>query len=115
MPVWIAMAFPIDRRAIADRADLGLTEGQIRGAIKTLEAASFLDRAIVEKGPRYQRTSTGELHRKPVLFTFGSDYAPSFIAAIKRSRKHRGGRPRLPHPPSQTGTGSIVAADGFIP
>src|SRR3954471_15149980 len=41
-PTRITMPFPIDRRAIANRADLDhLSEGQVRGAIKALEAVGF--------------------------------------------------------------------------
>ena len=57
--------------------------------IRALEAAGFLDRAISEKGSRYQRTGAGELHRKAILFQFGSEYAPAFIKAIKRAREAR--------------------------
>src|SRR5919112_6837837 len=35
--------FIIDRRALADRDGLVLTEARVRGAIKTLEAIGFLD------------------------------------------------------------------------
>src|SRR5215210_2573384 len=45
-PVRLVSAFPIDRRELANRADLGLTEAQVRGAIRALEEAGFLDRAI---------------------------------------------------------------------
>src|ERR687889_325191 len=44
MPGRVALPFPVDRRAIADREDLGLTEGEIRGALKTLEAVGVLGR-----------------------------------------------------------------------
>jgi hypothetical protein len=82
-------AFPIDRRELADRADLGLTEAQVRGAIRALEEAGFLDRAIPGKGSRHKMTGTGELHRKPVLFQFGGDYAASFSQANQRAQKAR--------------------------
>src|SRR3954471_22122457 len=89
-PSRIMSAFPIDRRELADRADLGLTEAQVRGAIRALEAVDFLDRAIPGKGSRHKLTGAGELHRRPVLFQFGSDYASSFSLANKRSQKARG-------------------------
>jgi hypothetical protein len=79
-----AGSFPIDRRALADHAGLNLTEARVRGAIRTLEAVGFLDRAIPAPGSLYKPTADG-LHRKPVLFVFGSDYAPAFIAANKRA------------------------------
>src|SRR3954471_15652980 len=85
-PSRITSGFPIDRRELADRADLGLTEAQVRGAIRALEAAGFLDRAIPGKGSTHRPTPDG-LHRKPVLFQFGSDYASSFSVANKRAQK----------------------------
>jgi hypothetical protein len=75
----------------------------VRGAIRTLEAVGFLDRAIPAPGSLYKATADG-LHRKPVLFMFGSDYAPAFIAANARAAAARGRRfgdrrPSLPMSP----------------
>jgi hypothetical protein len=95
-PTRITSAFPIDRRALIGRTDLGLTEGKVRGAIKTLEAVGFLDRALPAKGSPYQRTGGGELHRKPILFRFTSEYALAFEAANKRARKPQDRRLRDP-------------------
>src|SRR3954454_15404143 len=95
-PTRITSAFPIDRRALMDRSDLGLTGAKVRGAIKTLEAVSFLDRALAAKGSCYQRAGGGELHRKPIMFMFGSAYATAFAAANKRSQKAKGRRFRDP-------------------
>src|SRR5919107_696726 len=94
MPGRVALPFPIDRRALADRQDLGLTEARVRGAIKTLEEVGFLARAVTS-GSRYRATAQG-LHRKPVPFQFGSDYAPLFIAANRRA----GGTPGGPQTPA---------------
>src|SRR5215212_11154052 len=58
-PTRLVSAFPIDRRELADRADLGLTEAQVRGAIRALEAAGFLDRALPSKGSRHRLTGAG--------------------------------------------------------
>src|SRR3954471_10164314 len=88
-PARLISAFPIDRRELANRSDLGLTEAQVRGAIRALEAVGFLDRAIPGKGSRHRLTGTGELHRKPVLFQFGGDYAASFGWANQRAQKAR--------------------------
>jgi hypothetical protein len=65
----------------------------VRGAIRTLEAVGFLDRAIPASGSLYKATPEG-LHRKPVLFVFGSDYALLFIAANARAAAARGRRSR---------------------
>src|SRR3954467_5603166 len=101
-PNRLLTAFPIDRRELAGHAALGLTEARVRGAIRTLEEVGFLDRAMAS-GSTHKATPDG-LHRKPVLFMFGSDYGPLFGAANKRaaaarerrlrSRRGPGARPR---------------------
>src|SRR5215217_4581886 len=83
MPGRVALPFPIDRQA------LGLSEARVRGAIKTLEEVGFLARAVTS-GSRYRATAQG-LHRKPVPFQFGSEYAPLFITANRRAGAARGG------------------------
>src|SRR5215211_1144791 len=90
MPGRVALPFPIDRRALADREGLGLTEGEVRGAIRTLEAVGFLNRWKT-LGSRYKATEAG-LRRKPVPFLFGPDYMPAFIAANGRAAAARGGQ-----------------------
>jgi hypothetical protein len=90
VPGRVEFSFPIDRRELANREDLGLSEDRIRGAIRTLERVGFLDRAIPPKGSKYQLTEAGELHRKAVLYAFGGDYAPSFMKANRRAQEaHR--------------------------
>src|SRR3954465_9718575 len=94
-PNRLLTAFPIDRRELADHAALGLTEARVRGAIRTLEEVGFLDRAVAS-GSTHKPTPDG-LHRKPVLFMFGSDYGPLFSAANKRAaaaREQRSGSRR---------------------
>jgi hypothetical protein len=91
MPGRVALPFVVDRMALANREDLGLSEARIRGAIKTLEAIGFLDRWPTT-GSAYRATEDG-LRRKPVGFTFGSDYMPAFIAANKRAAAARGAHP----------------------
>ena len=89
LPGRVALPFPIDRRALADREDLELTEGEVRGAIRTLEAIGFLARWKT-LGSRYKATEA-VLRRKPVPFVFGPDYMPAFIAANGRAAAARGG------------------------
>src|SRR3954449_11747200 len=86
-PGRLGQAFPIDRRALANHPDLGLTEAKIRGATRTLERTGFLDRVEPDRGSRYQRTNTGDLHRKPVCFRLGLSYRASFETANKRAQK----------------------------
>src|SRR3954463_2868164 len=94
-PARLLAAFPVDRRELAAHAALGLTEARVRGAIGTLEEVGFLDRAVAS-GSTHQPTPDG-LHRKPVLFMFGSDYGPLFSSANRRAaaaRERRSGSRR---------------------
>jgi len=91
VPVRVIGSFPVDRRELANRDDLGLTEAKVRGAICVLEEIGFIGRAIVPSGSRYKQTEDG-LHRKPILFMFGAEYAPAFIKANNRAAAARGGR-----------------------
>src|SRR3954464_1342622 len=98
-PARLLAAFPIDRRELAAHAALGLTEARVRGAIRTLEEAGFLDRAVAS-GSTHRLTPDG-LHRRPVLFMFGSDYGPLFSAANRRAaaaRERRSGSRRTSTP-----------------
>jgi hypothetical protein len=113
MPSRIIDAFPIDRRALAHHPELALTEKRVRSAIRTLEEIGFLDRAIASSGSRYKATEDG-LHRKPIAFVFGSEYAPAFIAANRRAAVARGGhpgerRPIAPTSASRPSTASLSA------
>src|SRR5215207_7144283 len=97
VPNRLLTAFPIDRRELADHPALGLTEARVRGAIRTLEEVGFLDRAMAS-GSTHRPTPDG-LHRKPVLFLFGSEYGPLFSAANRRAqaaRERRSGVRRSP-------------------
>jgi hypothetical protein len=98
-PGRVSSAFPIDRRALTDHQDLQLTEARVRGAIKTLEAVGFLERAIPASGSQYKQVGEG-LHRKPIQFGFGADYAPAFIAANTRAAAARGAGSAARRPPS---------------
>ncbi|ACL63352.1 conserved hypothetical protein (plasmid) [Methylobacterium nodulans ORS 2060] len=88
-PRRLLSAFPIDRRAIAGREDLGLSEARVRGAIAALEEVGFLDRDEPAAGRRYQRTEEG-LHRRAMTFRFGSDYGTAFATANARAQRARG-------------------------
>src|SRR3954470_21925042 len=86
-PARLLAPFPIDRRELADHDTLGLTEARVRGAIRALEEVGFLDRAV-RSGLTHRPTPDG-LHRKPVLFMFGSEYGPLFSAANRRAAAAR--------------------------
>lgn len=77
-PKRLGLPFPIDRRALTDHAALDLTEARVRGAIATLEAIGFLDRA---EGRRLYQVTADGLHRKPILFTFGLEALTAFEVA----------------------------------
>ena len=107
-PRRLLYAFPVDRRAIAGREDLGLSEARVRGALLALEEIGYLARYEPDPGRRYQRTAEG-LHRRPLLFRFGEDYATAFTAANARAQAARGApaparrpapRPEAPRPPA---------------
>src|SRR3954447_16512064 len=111
-PARLLAAFPVDRRELADHAALDLTEARVRGAIRTLEEVGFIDRAAAS-GPTHRPTPDG-LHRKQVLFMFGSDYGPLFGAANRRAaaaRQRRSGARRGPAPAAarQASTGLPAA------
>jgi hypothetical protein len=76
--------FMIDRRELADRPDLALTEARVRGAIRALEAIGYLERGLTT-GSTHKATAEG-LRRKPIRFVFGSEYVPLFRAANQRAR-----------------------------
>ena len=90
-PSRLVKAFPIDRRALTDHPDLGLTEARVRGAITTLELVGFLERAAPPAGSSYQRTADG-LHRRPILYRFGGEHMHAFQMANARSRTAQNAR-----------------------
>lgn len=81
-PKRLGLPFPVDRRALTDHAVLDLTEARVRGAIRTLEAIGFLDRA--DGSRRYKATTEG-LHRRPILFAFGLEVREEFETANRRA------------------------------
>src|SRR5215213_8539004 len=83
-PKRLGLPFMLDRRALAPVEALGLTEARVRGAIRALEAAGFLERMLVS-GRTHQRTPDG-LHRKPVAYRIVRDYAEAFALANTRSQ-----------------------------
>ena len=86
-PSRLTRTFVIDRRALANVSALDLTEARVRGAIRVLVEAGYLDRAATRGSP-YQPTPDG-LRRKPVEFQFGTEYVPLFVAANRRAAAAR--------------------------
>jgi hypothetical protein len=112
MPGRIVGSFAIDRRALSEHPELGLTEKRVRSAIRTLEEVGFLDRDIPPSGSKYKATEDG-LHRKPIQFVFGAEYASAFLAANKRAAAARGrlSRDRRAISPSSTPRPSTVNSE----
>src|SRR4051812_4137738 len=65
-PKRLGEAFPIDRRALAPVAALGLSEARVRGAIRVLVSVGFLVPGC-DAPSRYRRTSEG-WRCKPILY-----------------------------------------------
>src|SRR5918997_2033476 len=84
-PDRLVSGFLVDRRELADRPDLALTEARVRGAIRALEAIGYLERGLTT-GSTHKATEDG-LRRKPIRFVFGSEYVPLFRAANQRARR----------------------------
>ena len=82
----------------------------MRGAIRALEEVGFPDRITPDRGSRYQRSDTGDLHRKPVPFRLGLDYRAAFETANKRAQKarERRGQERRPLTQAQASRPSVV-------
>jgi hypothetical protein len=87
----------------------------VRGAIHVLEEIGFLDRAIAPSGSKYKPTAEG-LHRKPILFVFGPEYAPLFIAANERAARARGGHSgkRRPMTPTSSQRPSVALPEARL-
>jgi hypothetical protein len=82
-----------------------LTAKRVRSAITILEAVGFLELALTPSGSRYKATEH-ELHRKPILYVFGSEYGSAFVLANKRAQAACGAflepahtEPLCPYPP----------------
>ena len=117
-PDRLALAFPVDRRKLADRPDLGLTADQVRGALGALERIGFVAREI-PTGSQYRRTPEGR-QRKPILFRFGGEWGEAFATANARARAARGGlerkrRPVLAPKPPRPSAGILAAPARTVP
>jgi hypothetical protein len=77
-------AFPIDRRVLAQREDLGLTEDQIRGAIEALLKVGFIKKLPCE-GPKGRKVRGG-YQRKPCQFLFEGFYASRFRFLVRKAK-----------------------------
>lgn len=84
----------------------------MRGALAALEEIGFLARYEPDPGKRYQRTAEG-LHRRPLLFRFGEEFAVAFTAANARAQAARGApapaRRPIPRPEPQRAPATNVA------
>ena len=117
-PRRLLYAFPVDRRAIAGRDDLGLTEARVRGALAVLVEIGFVARYEPDPGKRYQRTEGG-LQRRAILHRFGEEYAAAFGRANAAAQAARGApapsRRPIPRPEPSRVVAANVAAPRPIP
>ena len=74
----IELAFTVDRRALNEHGELGLSEARVRGALRTLDRVGYLDRELVKGSPYKPRGRMDEWRRKPILFVFGPDFREIF-------------------------------------
>lgn len=111
VPSRISGSFPIDRRALAHRADLDLTEGKLRGAIRTLEIVGFINR-IERTGSSYRMTEEGRLQRKPMTFVFSPEVKADLKMAIKRAAAYR--QRLLKRRQSMTPENKLSASTGLL-
>ena len=77
-PGRIELAFTVDRRALNEHGELGLSEARVRGALRTLDRVGYLDRELVKGSPYKPRGRMDEWRRKPILFVFGPDFREIF-------------------------------------
>jgi len=89
-PGRLGRTFPVDRIALAGHGELNLSEARVRGALAALERVGFLERQEVP-GSAYRLTAQG-LHRKPVLWKFGSVFGLLFEKANTAALAARGAR-----------------------
>lgn len=109
-PRRVAAAFPVDRRALADHAVLGLTEARVRGALRALEEIGFLDREECP-GSGYRPTDDG-LRRIAGRWRFGGEFRALFERAHHKARADISLRRQLaPAEPSAKSPKSIPAPE----
>ena len=80
-PNTIGRAFVIDRRKLDHHEKLGLTEAQVRGAIKTLVKIGFMKGEL--QGPERE---LGKVNRSPVFYRFIGEFA-SLLTRFSRRAK----------------------------
>jgi hypothetical protein len=83
VPTKLGDAFHVDRRKLADRPDLGLSEKRVRQALEALVTVGFLKRQPV-KGSTHRMTDKG-LRRKPALYRFGAEWWSIFKRACRKA------------------------------
>jgi hypothetical protein len=76
--------FPILRQVLKDQPDLGLSEDQIRGAIKTLLRVEFIVRDPTS-GSEFKRTSANGVRRKMHRYHYGPEFASAFAHMLRKS------------------------------
>lgn len=88
-PERIGRSWPVDRRALASHSLLGLTEGEVRGALRVLEMAGVVVREPMAKRDVYRPTADG-LRRTPIAYRF----APLFLSLFQAANRWKAIRER---------------------
>lgn len=101
-PTRLERSWPVDRRGLANHRLLGLTEGEVRGALRTLEKAGVVVREPMERRHAYRPTEQG-LRRSPILWRFAVPFLTMFRTvnrwkAIRDQRVERQGRANPSNP-----------------
>ena len=95
-PGRIELAFTVDRRALDEHGELGLSEARVRGALRTLDRVGYVDRELVKGSPYKPRGRMDEWRRKPILFVFGPDFREIFRKANAGAARPRIAARRVP-------------------
>lgn len=95
-PTRLDRSWPVDRRGLANHRLLGLTEGEVRGALRTLEKAGVVVREPMERRHAYRPTEQG-LRRSPIMWRFAVPFLTMFRMvnrwkAIRDQRVERQGK-----------------------
>lgn len=108
LPRNLGIGFPVDRRAMAERSSVDLTEARVRGALHVLEEIGFIERQPITRSSAYRATEHG-LRRKPVIWRFTAAFLALFEQANRAAVTRRAAASR-PTPATQVRTPVAVVA-----
>ena len=85
-PKRLKTTFPIVRMVLKNREDLGLTEDEIRGSIRTLLRVGYIEVVPHPAGDIYQQTDEG-VRRLPIQYRFSGQFYQTFAYIAFRMAK----------------------------